>query len=348
MDKKYKWAVYMGRFQPFHDGHLNVVNKAAELAENIIILVGGADKSRQVKNPWTVDERFAMIYGSVPYDITDNLVIYGMHDHPYNINGWADEVRSIVQKATNGDGPVALIGHHKDASSYYLDLFPDWEFEEVGNYNNIDATRVRDIYFGHPYINILETGIPKGTRKVMKRFLDTKEYSCLVDEYNYIKKYKCMWDKSPFPPTFITVDIAVVQSGHILTIMRGGHPGKGTRALPGGYIDVKETIIDSARRELKEETGIDLNIKEFKARLADVRVFDNPERSQLGRVVTHMHTVIAEDLNLYAQPGDDAAGVLWVPLDKLGEYRHQFSSDHWYMAKHAANVYSHGKWRRMQ
>ncbi|MDD2231030.1 MAG: adenylyltransferase/cytidyltransferase family protein [Candidatus Cloacimonetes bacterium] len=337
--KKYNYVIYLGRFQPFHDGHLNVCMEALSISEHLIVLVGGDEKARQAKNPWTFMERLAMISRTLN---VDNVFIGGIHDHPYSDDGWADEVRLRVSEAIgdNEPGKIALVGHHKDDSSYYLNLFPDWDYVEVGNYQNIDATAIRDIYFSHPYINILATGIPPGTRDVMKQFASTPEYTGLAAEHAYIKKYKQSWASSPFPPILNTVDIAVVQDNKLLIIQRGGMPGNGLLALPGGYIDAGELLVKSAMRELQEETGVDFDLSLFNRLCITQKVFDHPSRSQLGRCITTLYVIDADYLAIDAKAGDDAAAVCWLPFENLDAIRAQCSGDHWYMMKYAVEQYS--------
>ena len=61
MNKQYDLAVYIGRFQPFHNGHLSVINKAEKLADKVLVLVGSANASPSIRNPFTYDERWEMI-----------------------------------------------------------------------------------------------------------------------------------------------------------------------------------------------------------------------------------------------------------------------------------------------
>jgi bifunctional NMN adenylyltransferase/nudix hydrolase len=342
--KKYKFAVYMGRFQPFHDGHMNVLNEAFKIAEKVILLIGGQDKARQVKNPWTFFERMTMVSTSVDYDLSNNLIIGGIHDHPYSDADWAKEVRDVVKYNTEEGDTIALVGHQKDDSSYYLGLFPDWAYVEVGNYKNIDATTIRDIYFNHGHVNMV-TCVPEGTAGIMTRFLGTSTYTHLVEEFKFLKNHKAEWSGTPFPNVFVTVDIAAICDDRILLIKRGGQPGKGLTALPGGYIDVNERIVDSARRELEEETTMHFSSGAFEQHCIANKVFDHPQRSQIGRGITHLFVLDLDDTsaNLYATAADDAASLSWIPLYELEQRRALFSGDHYYMALYAKEQYYKNK-----
>ncbi|MDE2105918.1 MAG: adenylyltransferase/cytidyltransferase family protein, partial [Patescibacteria group bacterium] len=55
--KDYKHAIYIGRFQPFHNAHLEVVRRGLEIAEKVVVVVGSANAAPNIRNPWTLHER---------------------------------------------------------------------------------------------------------------------------------------------------------------------------------------------------------------------------------------------------------------------------------------------------
>ena len=65
---KYDLMVYIGRFQPFHNGHVKTIERASKLARRVIVLVGSHKTARSVRNPFTSAERFEMIRRSFPAD----------------------------------------------------------------------------------------------------------------------------------------------------------------------------------------------------------------------------------------------------------------------------------------
>ena len=69
-------------------------------------------------------------------------------------------------------------------------------------------------------------------------FVNTPIYDYLKQEHDYILGYRRAWEAAPYPPTFVTTDAVVVQSGHILLIQRKAAPGKGLWALPGGFLNL--------------------------------------------------------------------------------------------------------------
>lgn len=111
----------------------------------------------------------------------------------------------------------------------------------------------------------------------------------------------------------LTADCVVRRGNEVLLVRRGGEPFKGCWALPGGFMEMDETIERCAVRELKEETG--LAFSEAEVRL--VGVYSTPERDPRGRTVTVAYLAIVGLSAVSAVAGDDAAEVRWWPLSAL-------------------------------
>jgi bifunctional NMN adenylyltransferase/nudix hydrolase len=155
-----------------------------------------------------------------------------------------------------------------------------------------------------------------------------------------IKKYKESWKAAPFPPTFMTVDAVVVQSGHVLLVQRGDMPGKGLWALPGGFLNQGETMLDGAIRELKEETKIKVPVPVLKGSNKGSKTFDAPNRSQRGRTITQAFYIdlgFAEELPR-VKGSDDAEKAFWVPLSEVVAKRDQFFEDHFHIISYFTKV----------
>ncbi|MBP5527063.1 MAG: NUDIX hydrolase [Bacteroidales bacterium] len=115
-----------------------------------------------------------------------------------------------------------------------------------------------------------------------------------------------------YPRPMLTADCVVVRpSGEVLLVRRGNEPFKGCWALPGGFMEMDETIEHCAVRELMEETGIEVD----ESMLSLVGVFSAPGRDPRGRTVTAAYLVRADVGE--AKAGDDAAEVRWWPLNAL-------------------------------
>ncbi len=129
----------------------------------------------------------------------------------------------------------------------------------------------------------------------------------------------------------MTVDALVVQKGHILLIERGDHPGKGLLALPGGFVDQEERLLDACLRELDEETQLNVPVSVLKGAIKQQRVFDDPHRSSRGRTITHaFYIVLPDEVELPTVCGsDDAKDAMWVPLAELDSS--QLYEDHYFI-----------------
>ncbi|MEZ5865072.1 MAG: NUDIX domain-containing protein [Geminicoccaceae bacterium] len=116
----------------------------------------------------------------------------------------------------------------------------------------------------------------------------------------------------------IGVGVVVWRDDRFLLIRRGKPPRAGQWSLPGGAQELGETVAETARREVREETGLDL------AHLDLLTVVDLVEHTPDGERVLYHYTLIdftAEAAPGTATAGGDAAAVGWFhtgELDELG------------------------------
>jgi 8-oxo-dGTP diphosphatase len=116
----------------------------------------------------------------------------------------------------------------------------------------------------------------------------------------------------------ITVDIAIISNNNILLIKRKNDPFKDCWAIPGGFIEENEAVETAAKRELLEETSID--VVKHSISLQQFKVYSQPLRDPRQRVisvcfVTIIEPVIISSLNIKA--ADDAKEFQWFSLEKL-------------------------------
>lgn len=350
----YDKAVVIMRAEPCHLGHMDLLKEAGKLGKEVLIMCGSRNRARSIKNPWRVEDREIMISLAIEEcvpELKGRFKIVGIADYAYNDQHWAKEVGLQVarelytgHKAGTGfvSGPnVCLVGHKKDKSSFYLDMFPQWKFEEVTPIRTLNATDIRKAYFEsidvEAFVAECQHVLPVSVLNYVSVWMATEEYERLSKEYAFIEKYKASWASAPYAPTFVTTDAVMVESGHVLMIQRGGQPGNGQWALPGGFLDAAkgETIRDCVRRELVEETKIDVPpamlLDLF--RKAESGVFDHPDRDLRGRIITHGFVVElpTRSSGLSKVKGsDDAAHAQWIPLYQIEEMSEggQIFSDH--------------------
>lgn len=335
-------CVFIGRFQPFHNGHLAVVKKALEKGRFLLICIGSAgDPRRPDYIPFTAEEREQMIRSCLTSDEQRRVLCLPVQDSAYNLNDWVKSIQFAVIDTLEDlglpdDARVALIGHSKDNSSYYLKLFPQWESINVPNHNGLSATPFRLRYFSEDPIEqeraLVEADgyLPDSVLDFLWKFRMTSDvYHEMVEELAFATRYKKAWETAPYPPTFVTTDAVVVQAGHILLIQRKARPGKGLWALPGGFLNQDERVIDGIIRELKEETSIKVPVPVIKGSMVgDIKLFDHPHRSSRGRTITHAALFHLEGQTELPKirAADDAADARWFPLAEVS--RDMMFEDH--------------------
>lgn len=337
---EYDYLVFIGRFEPFHNGHAAVSRLALGRARKLIFLVGSADTPRSLRNPWTVAERAVMIQAALE-GATDRLLIRPLRDHLYNEAQWIAGVQRTVAEAIRADGgdtdaKVGLVGMDKDASSYYLREFPQWPLVDVQHTETLSATELRRYLFEagsidfHGALLMLRGNVPAPVYEMLEAFRrSSPAYAQLVAEYQFIEHYKAAWKDAPYPPTFVTTDAVVVHSGHVLLVRRRAEPGKGLWALPGGFVGQNEGLLDSCLRELREETRLKIPVPVLKGSLKGQHVFDHPERSQRGRTITHaFHFDFPAGELPDVRGGDDADKARWIPVSEALEMGPKLFEDH--------------------
>ena len=336
MNKKYDFGIVIGRFQPFHTAHRELIKHSLTLAEKVIVILGSARSASDVRNPFTPAMREEIIRACFPED-SARLMFRAVRDYPYNDHVWTAEVQNVVGEIAEEDhAKITVVGFFKDRSSYYLNLFPQWTFEEFyvsdKKLLNINATDIRENFFTEN--DAWKKSVPSQVAAALDVFKQTETFPHLQKEFAYLQKYKAdtKFVGVPFEATFITTDAVVVQSGHVLVIRRGHQPGKGLLALPGGFLASGATLEDNAIKELKEETQIKVPAQVLRGSIKSSHVFDYPERSQRGRTVTFAYFIeLAPDLKEglpRVKGGDDAAKAFWLPLSDLGEKEDGFFEDH--------------------
>jgi 8-oxo-dGTP diphosphatase len=133
-----------------------------------------------------------------------------------------------------------------------------------------------------------------------------------------------------YPRPAVTADIALVTieaTPRVLLIKRKNDPFAGKWALPGGFVDEMERLVDAAKRELREETGLD------RIELEQLHAFGDPGRDPRGWTITIAFLARVPPDSVKPIAGDDAAEAGWFLLEKLPE----LAFDHAEILKRARN-----------
>lgn len=315
----YDIIVYIGRFQPFHEVHLETVRRASKMCRHVAIIIGSAYQPSTYKNPWSAQERHIMIAKSLEQENISNYSVHYNPDSVYNTPAWLERVQEHV-KQLGGANKIGIIGYKKDDSSSYLDMFPQWDLIEMEEVQQLDATQIRELYFSERYNpNFISGVLPGPVKTYLRDYWGTKEYINIVKERYDNEEYKAQFSGLPYPPIFVTADPVVFCAGHVLLVERGKRPGKGLMALPGGFVNSSDASIEDAMlRELKEETNIKVPVPVLRGSIKGSKVFDHKDRSARGRTITHAYNIVLADKTLpKIRAADDAALAMWVPFNDV-------------------------------
>jgi len=177
-------GLLIGRFQPFHLGHLDAVLFGLSRAENLFIGIGSSNKSNERKNPFSAEERTEMIISSIESSMIDRLKIFDIPDVD-NHEKWTFEIDQIVPKYdvvfTNDEFTKTLFEKRK------IDVIP----VVLKDREKFSGTNVRQLITDDKNWQDL---VPRGTRKVLDKINANRTSKKSV----IINKAHCQFDKKLF------------------------------------------------------------------------------------------------------------------------------------------------------
>ena len=157
-------GLLIGRFQPFHLGHLDAVMFGLSRTENLFICIGSSNKSNERRNPFSAEERKEMIISSIEPSMADRLKIFDIPDVGDH-EKWTFEIDKIVPKYdivfTNDEFTKTLF--EKREMNVVPVVLKDRE--------KFSGTNIRELIAGNKNWQDL---VPQGTRKVLDN-LNAKE-----------------------------------------------------------------------------------------------------------------------------------------------------------------------------
>ena len=152
-------GLLIGRFQPFHLGHLDAVLFALSRVENLWIGIGSSNKHNEKRNPFTADERREMIVSSIKPSIIDRTSIFNIPDVGDH-EKWTFEIDQIVPKYdvvfSNDEFTKTLFEKRK------IDVIP----VVLKDREKFSGTNIRDLITDDKNWQDL---VPRGTRKVLDK-----------------------------------------------------------------------------------------------------------------------------------------------------------------------------------
>ena len=134
------------------------------------------------------------------------------------------------------------------------------------------------------------------------------------------------YDPSQFPAFAVTVDVVILTMSegalHVVLVRRGEEPFQGMWAIPGGFKRPTETLDEAAKRELREETGVDAA-----SLLAQFGAYGDPERDPRMNVVTIGYVAVIRDVGAVVA-GSDAADAALMPVSEVLTGKLPLAFDH--------------------
>lgn len=298
---RYDAGLMLGRFQLVTLGHLAGVMAMAEAARIPVVGNGSVNQSRDTRNPWTFDERREMWEAAIPLETLKRVRFFGQEDLGNPLR-WASAVehrmtKELAELGVHADeASIALFGHRKDATTFYLDDFPAYILEQLPNVDGINASDLRETYFRmadfDEWAATAGGRVPEGVIDWLRSFRRDPAFARLAEEASRLDELAVPWAKRPSPDApglpqdviFNDAAAIVTQGNRVLLQRRSLFPGKGYWELPSGRIGLREEPIAAAvRLALGRSTGLDLSETQLRKAHRDTWFRSDPYRTTRGR-----------------------------------------------------------------
>lgn len=304
-----KLGLVIGRFQPLHNGHISLINKALEENDKVLVLIGSANKLPDFKNPFSAEQRFNFVYQEFPEN--PQLLIQTLNDYDTD-DEWVQEVTARSLSFEEDPTQVMFYCNPKDEEWYRRNfLFP------VTTVNTVDvsATYIRALWYAQDE-GFWEQHVPDHVKESMNnhdKFLELqREYSSTSTMA--VRKTMQHPFNNPMEPVSFAV---IIQEGKVLVGKRVGPRGAGQFGLPGGFVENTETTLDAAIRETQEELGINLKalITQGQAVCMAQAVSENLRDLGARTLGVNYLFVVKPDVELKLELDlDETSEAKWVPM----------------------------------
>lgn len=335
-------GVVIGRMQGFHDDHENHIVRASLENDIVMVLIGSSNRRVSIKNPFTYDQRCTMIYLNIMDKVDMRRVVFRPLRDTATDAEWVENVRHIVAQQANSGSTVALYGSDKDETTYYLQMFPEWNQRFTEATSGFDATALRKAWFKGYQTDraILGTKIMDHVSPKTVMYMNALPFNeNLQNEWEYYQNEAARFAGYPFPDTlnFSCADCVFTWNDYVAFIERARNPGRGCKALPGGFRNRGETHRVAAEREGYEETRINIPPAALAKCYRGEKLFDDGSRSLgIPRSTLAVHYDLSEmfDEMPVLYPADDAADYEWIHKKHLDDRATEIYDDHLFIAKH--------------
>lgn len=187
MMAKYDVCLCMGRFQPFHYGHLALVQTALDQGERVLILLGSHLSVPSLKNPWSTDERRRMIWPCLTASEQTRVGFVPVCDRDTN-EQWATSIHQAVNAVVTADQQIAMVSYHEQGTSFFKQYFPAWTYIEKPRHPTINATDIRAAYFAQAPEAEYQAKVPPYIRQYLREFKQNPRYQTLCCEFQAVSQ----------------------------------------------------------------------------------------------------------------------------------------------------------------
>lgn len=333
--------VVIMRAQLPHLAHKMLINTGLDGAEHVIVVLGSSYRSRDARNPFNWLERKAMITAMLGAE-AERVTFVPVRDY-YDDDRWARTVLAEVTKRVPHGAKIGIVGYRKDATSTYLNRFPQWVDTPVKPMANLDSTGLRKVYFEsddlRSALTVLEPKVDVNVLNYLQAWSALPEYDFCRKESIAVTAYRKKWNA----PTYLTADAMVICNDSVLMVKRGGleHIGHDQWALPGGFVNPGERFFEASVRELAEETSYKPLVSTLQSAHRGEKMFDHPLRSPRGRLISQLNIFELGHggSNPEVKGRDDAKEAKWIPIADLLAMEEEIFEDHMGMLDYKLALY---------
>lgn len=337
---------YGGSFDPITKAHEAIIRKIKkEMRDSDKLIIGIVQNDEKNYNV-TVNDRLNMVKKSLD---AHEIVIQDKRTYAYLDAHYRDEKITICMgedewyalcsgKWVNWDLLLKryefLVFNRENKNDEIMlpaDINPNVTFLSAEDTDGISSTAVREILFKNPECHYSDVR-DYITHVVFRYIKDNELYFQNGNDYNekekeFLKEYAVKKEKNHWGEPSVTTDTVAYNGDKILLIRRGNYPYKNFWCLPGGFFEkTDEDLNFGAQRELKEETGIDIDPKYFR----QIKTYGHNFDPRM-KIVDVAFSVRVNKKDMDKVKGlDDACDARWFQIDelpKLGFHHEQIIND---------------------
>lgn len=356
---KHLYAVIIGRFQPFHVGHLYLLKQAQQLSDRLIVVVDSCSASRSIHSPLDAATRVHTLETILKDTLglkRKNFDVVEVEDHLYNPALWVTKVQGEVERISREcDDIVLVVGDKGNPRDYQLDRkFPKWRVETVPLFQQdnipVQSSDIRQKLFSMMYEedrgyfvtfdapwnalpfpphdtfdHYLRAALPQPShRDLVNTLLEPDTFLPNATYRALIREHFLISETRD--PVKSVIHAVVMSSGYVLLNRVKDEIGEGLYTLP--EVPVHSTTMEDSLVDLiSNNIGLGVQRDLLKrVYLREQKVFDSLQRSLRGRIISNSFFF---DLGEGKLPSiRPLEGTEWVGIDWVLRHQNQLFEDH--------------------